>query len=80
MIVEINDYQKLEEVYGGGSLESALTFTQSVIEEYLTEADVTIHLDGSRFMSAFASQAPMNPTQCSTHVPTSNMRWRMCDS
>jgi hypothetical protein len=42
-------------------LESALTFTQSVIEEYLTEAAVTIHLDGSRFMSAFASQAPYEP-------------------
>jgi hypothetical protein len=80
MIVEINDYQQLEEVYGRGSLESALTFTQSVIEEYLTEADVTIHLDGSRLMSAFASQAPMTPTQYSTYVPASNMRWRMCDS
>ena len=61
MIVEIDDYQQLEEVYGRGSLESALTFTQSVIEEHLTEADVTIHLDGSRFMSAFASQAPHEP-------------------
>jgi GGDEF domain-containing protein len=61
MIVEIDDYQQLEKVYGRGSLESALTFTQSVIEEYLTEADVTIHLDGSRFMSAFASQAPYEP-------------------
>jgi GGDEF domain-containing protein len=61
IIVEINDYQQLEAVYGRGSLESALTFTQSVIEEHLTEADVTIHLDGSRFMSAFASQAPYEP-------------------
>ncbi len=32
-----------------------------MIEEHLTEADVTIHLDGSRFMSAFASQAPHEP-------------------
>jgi len=58
MIVEIDDYQRLEEIYGRSSLESALTFTQSVIEEHLTEADVTIHLDGSRFMSALAPQAP----------------------
>jgi hypothetical protein len=58
MIVEIDDYQQLEEVYGRRALESALTFTQSVIEEHLTEADVTIHLDGSRFMPAFAPQAP----------------------
>ena len=58
MIVEIDDYQQLEEVYGRRALESALTFTQSVIEEHLTEADVTIHLDGSRFMSAFAPQGP----------------------
>jgi predicted signal transduction protein with EAL and GGDEF domain len=39
-------------------LESALTFTQSATEEQLTAADVTIHLDGSRLMSAFALQAP----------------------
>lgn len=58
MIVEIDDYQRLEEVYGRSTLESALTFTQSVIEEHLTESDVTIHLDGSRFMSALAPQAP----------------------
>ncbi|AGI69744.1 putative diguanylate phosphodiesterase [Octadecabacter antarcticus 307] len=58
MIVEIDDYQQLEEVYGRESLESALTFTQCVIQEHLTEADVTIHLDGSRFMSALAPQAP----------------------
>jgi EAL domain-containing protein (putative c-di-GMP-specific phosphodiesterase class I)/GGDEF domain-containing protein len=58
MIVEIDDYQQLEEVYGRRALESALTFTQSVIEEHLAEADLTIHLDGSRFMSAFAPQSP----------------------
>lgn len=58
MIVEIDDYQRLEEVYGRTSLESALTFTHGVIEEHLTEADVTVHLDGSRFVSALAPQAP----------------------
>ena len=58
MIVEIDNYQRLEEVYGRPSLESALAFTRSVIEEHLTEEDVTIHLDGSRFMSALAPQAP----------------------
>ncbi len=58
MIVEIDDYQRLEEVYGRKSLESALTFAQGVIEEHLTEADVTTHLDGPRFVSALAPQAP----------------------
>jgi EAL domain-containing protein (putative c-di-GMP-specific phosphodiesterase class I)/GGDEF domain-containing protein len=58
MIVEIDNYQKLAEIYGCESLESALSFTQSATEEQLTAADVTIYLDGSRLMSAFAPQAP----------------------
>ena len=58
MIVEIDDYQGLEEVYGRDSLESTLTFTQGVIEEHLTGADITVHLDGARFVSALAPQAP----------------------
>lgn len=58
MIVEIDDFQRLEEVYGRDSLETALTFTQGVIEEHMTEADVTTHLDGARFVSALAPQAP----------------------
>lgn len=58
MIVEIDNFRRLEEVYGRDSLESSLTFTQSVIEEHLTPVDVTVHLEGSRFVSALAPQAP----------------------
>ncbi|WP_375280215.1 EAL domain-containing protein [Pseudooctadecabacter sp.] len=60
LVVEIDDYQRLEEVYGTDVIETALTFTQSVIEENLTDQDVTLHLDGARFMSALAPQAPIN--------------------
>jgi len=69
LIVEIDDYQRLEEVYGRGTLENALTFTQSVIEENLTAEDITIHLDGARFMSALAPQGPLS-TETMLHTCT----------
>lgn len=58
MIVEIDDFAKLEEVYGSQALDGALTFTQDSIEAHLTEKDITVHLDGPRFVAALAPQAP----------------------
>lgn len=58
MIVEIDDFDRLEEVYGRQALEGALTFAQDSIETHLTEDDITVHLDGPRFVSALAPQGP----------------------
>lgn len=58
MIVEIDDFDRLEEVYGRKALEGALVFAQDSIESHLTEEDVTVHLDGPRFVSALAPQGP----------------------
>lgn len=58
MIVEIDDYDRLVEVYGSDTLDEAATFAQNAIETHLTEKDVTVHLDGGRFVSALAPQAP----------------------
>ncbi len=58
MVIEIDDFQKLEEVYDSETLQSALSFAHSVIEENLTAKDVTIHLDRARFISALAPQGP----------------------
>lgn len=58
VIIEIDDHQQIEEVYGRAPLESALTFTQSAIEEHLTDQDVTVQLDGCRFVAALAPVAP----------------------
>ncbi|MCF2872912.1 GGDEF domain-containing phosphodiesterase [Octadecabacter sp. G9-8] len=58
MIVEIDDFDRLEEVYGRQALEGALTFAQDSIETHLTADDVTVHLDGPRFVSALAPQGP----------------------
>lgn len=60
MVIEVDDFLPLEEVYGSETLQSALTFIQSTIEENLTAKDFTIHLDGARFMTAMAPQGPMN--------------------
>lgn len=60
MIVEIDDHDRLEEVYGRTALDGAAIFVQSTIESHLTEEDVTVHLDGSRFVAALAPQAPHN--------------------
>ncbi|MDB4214044.1 GGDEF domain-containing phosphodiesterase [Octadecabacter sp.] len=58
MIVKIDDFDRLEEVYGRAALEGALTFVQDSIETHLTQDDVTVHLDGPRFVSALAPQGP----------------------
>lgn len=58
MIVEIDDYNRLQEVYGRAALEGAITFAHSAIETHLTEADITVHLDGPLFVAALAPQAP----------------------
>lgn len=58
MVVEIDDYERLEEIHGRDVLDSAVAFAQNAIEAHLTEHDVTVHLDGARFMSALAPQAP----------------------
>lgn len=58
MVVEIDDYDQLEEVYGSETLSQAMTFAHSAIEAHLTEHDKTVHLDGGRFAAALAPQAP----------------------
>lgn len=60
IVVEIDDYLPLEEIYGRETLESALSFAKSAIEENLTEKDVTVHLTGARFMAALPPQGPLN--------------------
>ena len=58
MIVEIDEYDHLEEVYGSTAMDSAAAFVQSAVESHLTEEDITVHLDGSRFVAALAPQTP----------------------
>lgn len=58
MIIEIDNYDRLEELYGRSALDDAITFAHSSIESHLTEHDITINLDGSRFVTALAPQAP----------------------
>lgn len=58
MVVEIDNFNRLEEVYGNDTMEAVITFVQNAIETHLTELDVTVHLDGPRFGAALAPQAP----------------------
>lgn len=60
LVVEMDDFEPLEEVYGRDTLRSVLTLLQSAIEENLTAHDVTVHLEGARFMAALAPQGPSN--------------------
>ena len=58
LIVEIDEYDRLEEVYGRAAMDTAAAFVQNAIETHLTEKDVTVQLDGSRFVASLAPQAP----------------------
>lgn len=58
VIIEIDDHDRLEEVYGQTSLNTAMGFVQSAIESHLVENDVTVHLDAGRFVAALAPDAP----------------------
>lgn len=58
MVVEIDDFHHLQEMHEPHVIEDALSFTQSVIEAHLTDADVTVALGGPTFGSALAPQAP----------------------
>ncbi|SLN27796.1 bifunctional diguanylate cyclase/phosphodiesterase [Pseudooctadecabacter jejudonensis] len=60
LLVEIDDHHRLEEVYGRDVVERAIEMTRSVIEENLTDSDLTVHLDGALFASVLAPQGPLD--------------------
>jgi len=60
MIIEIDDFARLEEVYSADTLATAMSFAQTSIKAHLMENDVTVHLEGGRFGCALALEAPFN--------------------
>ena len=58
MVVEVDNYEQLVEVYGTDTLEGTNAFVLNAIESHLTERDIALHLDGPRFAAALAPQAP----------------------
>ena len=58
LVVEIDEYDHLEEIYGRFAMDAVAAFVQGAVETHLTEEDITVQLDGSRFVAALAPQAP----------------------
>lgn len=57
MVVEIDDYEKLVEIYGSDTLNGTKSFVLTALQSHLTEQDIAIHLDGPRFAVALAPLA-----------------------
>lgn len=60
LLVELDGFRTLEEMHDRADLEDALSFTQSTIETHLTDADVTVNLDGACFAAAIAPHGPFD--------------------
>lgn len=60
MVLEIDDFHKLEEVHDQAELDNVLTFVKSVMDAHLSDLDITVRLDGATFAAALAPQAPFD--------------------
>lgn len=60
LIVEIDDYSRLEEVYDDTTLAQATSFVQTAIDAHLTDTDITVHLGSGRFVTAITPSSPYN--------------------